>query len=73
MIHGNGIHKGPAWPQHGGASNLPRTAVRLDFNGYKFRNPTFRWKGERISARDYAQLTPMQRLFTDESAVVGEK
>jgi hypothetical protein len=73
MIHGNGIHKGPAWPRHGQASNLARTAVRLDFNGYKLRNPTNRWKGERIGARDYARLTPLQRLFTDESAVVGEK
>jgi ectoine hydroxylase-related dioxygenase (phytanoyl-CoA dioxygenase family) len=73
IIHGNGFHKGPAWPRYGSASNQPRTAFRLDFNGHKLGKATNRWKKVRIRAADYARLTPLQRLFTEESAVVGRE
>ena len=61
IIHGNGFHKGPSWPRHGGATNKPRTAVRIDFHGYKLWKRNARWRGVRIRAEDYARLTPLQR------------
>ena len=70
IIHGNGLHKGPAWPAYGHARNRPRTAVRLDFQGYKLSKANNSWKGARIRASDFRRLTPLQRFFTEESAVV---
>jgi hypothetical protein len=72
IIHGNGFHKGPSWPHYGASNNQPRTAVRLDFHGHKLGKPNNRWKGVKIRAEDYARLTPIQQLFTHESAVVLE-
>jgi hypothetical protein len=72
IIHGNGFHKGPAWPQYGLATNQPRTAVRLDFHGHKLGKRDSRWKGVRIRAADYERLTPLQRLFVDPGAVVRD-
>ncbi len=57
-------------PPHGGSSNMPRTAVRIDFHGYKLWKRNARWRGVRIRAEDYARLTPLQRLFSDAAAVV---
>lgn len=71
IIHGNGLHKGPVWPNYGDPRNRARTAIRLDFHGYKLRTKQNRWKQTRIRAVDFARLSRLQRLFTDESAVVG--
>jgi ectoine hydroxylase-related dioxygenase (phytanoyl-CoA dioxygenase family) len=68
IIHGNGFHKGPSWPVYGDSTNQPRSAVKLDFNGYKLGKWNARWKGVRIRTEDYSRLTPLQRLFTDEEA-----
>ena len=35
VIHGNGIHKGPAWKRLGDPNNRPRTAIKLDLHGSK--------------------------------------
>jgi hypothetical protein len=70
IIHGNGLHKGPVWARYGDPRNRARTAVRLDFNGHKWGKQN-RWKRNRIRSSEYARLTPLQRLFADESAVVS--
>jgi len=72
IIHGNGLHKGPAWPDYAASTNRPRTAVRLDFQGHKLGKTTNIWKGAKIRADDFRRLTPLQRLFTEESAVVAD-
>jgi hypothetical protein len=73
IIHGNGLHKGPAWPDYKDLRNRPRTAVRLDFQGYKLAKASNNnWKGAKIGASDYRSLTPLQRLFTEDSALVGD-
>ncbi len=44
IIHGNGLHKGPAWDlinESAIPEKLPRTAIRLDIDGYKInRHPS---------------------------------
>jgi len=72
IIHGNGLHKGPAWPRYGDSTNLPRTAVRLDFQGHKLRKTVNRWKAAKIRESDFRRLSPLQRLFTDPAAVVPD-
>jgi len=72
IIHGNGLHKGPAWPVYKDPSNKPRTAVRLDFQGYKLAKATNSWKGAKIRASDFRRLSTLQRLFTEEAAVAAE-
>ncbi len=72
IVHGNGFHKGPAWPSYDNAGNLPRTAAKLDFHGHKVGKKDNRWKRAKIRAADYERLTPLQRLFVDESAVVTD-
>lgn len=61
-IHGNGIHKGPAWARPGDPANRARTAIRLDLHGYKSgvardhrenAMPRAMWDG----------MSPLQRLF----------
>ncbi|MGH9575394.1 MAG: phytanoyl-CoA dioxygenase family protein [Candidatus Acidiferrales bacterium] len=61
-IHGNGIHKGPAWNRPGNPANRARTAIRLDLHGHKSglvrdqrenRMPIHVWNG----------MSPLQRLF----------
>lgn len=69
IIHGNGFHKGPAWPQYGDLRNQARTALRLDFHGHRM-GINMRWKGSKIAREDYARFSKLQRLFTEESAVV---
>ena len=61
-IHGNGIHKGPAWGVPGSPLNLPRTAIKLDLHGHKtgvVRN----LKENRIRRSDFERMTQLQKLF----------
>ena len=61
-IHGNGIHKGPAWGVPGSLLNLPRTAIKLDLHGHKtgvVRN----LKENRIRRSDFERMTQLQKLF----------
>lgn len=69
IIHGNGFHKGPAWPRCDDPRNAPRTAIRLDFHGHRLRTD-MRRKQCKIGSKDYARLSHLQRLFVDDSAVV---
>jgi hypothetical protein len=62
VIHGNGIHKGPAWPEPGGRKNLPRTAIKLDLHGYK-AGVSRDMKENRIRKCDFEQMSELQRLF----------
>ena len=67
-IHGNGIHKGPAWAQPGSPTNRPRTAIKLDLHGCKsgvVRN----YRENRIYRADLERMTALQRLFAHASAV----
>lgn len=60
-IHGNGIHKGPAWPK-GASGNKPRTAIKLDLHGCKAG--IVRSEAEnRICRTDFERLTKLQKLF----------
>ena len=61
-IHGNGIHKGPAWSSPGDSNNRPRTAIKLDLHGYK-AGVSRDLNENRILASDYARMTELQRLF----------
>ena len=64
ILHGNGFHKGPAWPEYGNPENRPRTAIKLNFRGRDLR-PRRRPPGHnRIPREAYEQLTPLQRLVT---------
>jgi Phytanoyl-CoA dioxygenase (PhyH) len=67
-IHGNGIHKGPAWARSGEPANRARTAIRLDLHGHKsgvVRNH----KENRIRRSDYDRMSKLQRLFAHASIV----
>jgi hypothetical protein len=61
-IHGNGIHKGPAWPEPGGRKKLPSTAIKLDLHGYKAGVSRDR-KENRIRKCDYERMSELQQLF----------
>lgn len=70
-IHGNGIHKGPAWARPGDPANRARTAIRLDLHGYKAgverdmrenRMPRGVWDG----------MSELQRLFAHGAFVEPE-
>jgi Phytanoyl-CoA dioxygenase (PhyH) len=67
-IHGNGIHKGPAWSRPGDPSNRPRTAIKLDLHGYKAGVSRDR-NENRMLASDYARMTELQRLFAHATLV----
>jgi hypothetical protein len=69
-IHGNGIHKGPAWTHPGHPKNQPRTAIRLDLHGHK-RSVVRDLKENRMRKADFARLTELQRLFAH--AVIVEE
>lgn len=71
IIHGNGFHKGPAWPRYGDPNNKARTAIRLDFHGHRL-SCNMRWKGSKIKRGAYVRLSKLQKLFAEESAVVEE-
>lgn len=61
-IHGNGIHKGPAWPNPGDLNNRPRTAIKLDLHGNKL-GVRRDGKENRIRGCDFDRMTKLQRLF----------
>lgn len=67
-IHGNGIHKGPAWARPGDPNNRPRTAIRLDLHGHKYGVVRDR-KENRIWRSDTNRMSPLQRLFAHASIV----
>ena len=70
-IHGNGIHKGPAWPRPGDPANKPRTAIKLDLHGHK--SGVARTGDEnRIWRRDFERMSPLQRLFAHATLVDDE-
>jgi len=67
-IHGNGIHKGPAWTHPGDPGNQPRTAIRLDLHGHKggvVRN----LKENRMWRSDFARMSELQKLFAHATVV----
>jgi hypothetical protein len=70
-IHGNGIHKGPAWPEPGSPRNKPRTAIKLDLHGYKVGVSRGRDEN-RMLASDYARMSDLQRLFAHAAFVEKE-
>lgn len=61
-IHGNGIHKGPAWALPGDPNNRPRTAIRLDLHGHKSGVVRDR-KENQIRRSDINRMSRLQRLF----------
>lgn len=61
-IHGNGIHKGPAWARPGDPNNRPRTAIRLDIHGHKMGIVRDK-KENRIRRSDFERMSELQRLF----------
>jgi hypothetical protein len=67
-IHGNGIHKGPAWTCPGDPTNKPRTAIKLDLHGYK-RGAQRDFKENRIRKSDFDSMTELQRLFAHATVV----
>ncbi len=70
-IHGNGIHKGPAWARPGDAENKPRTAIKLDLHGHK--SGVARSGNEnRIWRSDFARISSLQQLFAHPT-LVGDK
>jgi hypothetical protein len=61
-IHGNGIHKGPAWSRTGDPRNRARTAIRLDLHGYK--SGVVRDQREnRMPLQTWENMSLLQRLF----------
>jgi Phytanoyl-CoA dioxygenase (PhyH) len=61
-IHGNGIHKGPAWANSGDPSNKARTAIRLDLHGHKL-GVKRDGKENRMRQSDFERMSELQRLF----------
>ncbi len=70
-IHGNGIHKGPAWPQPGDPANKPRTAIKLDLHGHK-RGVDRAGNENRMWRRDFERMSPLQRMFAHATLVDHE-
>jgi phytanoyl-CoA dioxygenase PhyH len=66
LIHGNGLHKGPAWPRMGEATNQPRTAIKIDVHGPK-PGVNYAAKTNVMLQEDYAQLSPLQQLFAHQA------
>lgn len=71
-IHGNGIHKGPAWTRPGDPSNRPRTAIKLDLHGHK-AGIVRDGKENRMRRSDFEQLSELQRLFAHPTLVGDEQ
>lgn len=67
-IHGNGIHKGPAWSKPGDPMNLPRTTIKLDLHGHK-SGVVRDGRENRIWRRDFEKLSDLQRLFAHATLV----
>jgi len=70
-IHGNGIHKGPAWTEPGSPKNKPRTAIKLDLHGYK-SGVARDMKENRIRKCDFERMSGLQKLFAH-GALVEEQ
>jgi hypothetical protein len=70
-IHGNGIHKGPAWTEPGSPKNKPRTAIKLDVHGYKAGVPRD-LKENRIRKCDFERMSHLQKLFAHGALVEEE-
>lgn len=70
-IHGNGIHKGPAWTEPGSPKNKPRTAIKLDLHGYK-PGVARDLKENRIRKCDFERMSELQKLFAH-GALVEEQ
>jgi hypothetical protein len=70
-IHGNGIHKGPAWPRPGDPNNKPRTAIKLDMLGHK-SGIVRDGKENRIRPSDFARMSELQHLFAH-AVLVGDE
>jgi hypothetical protein len=66
IFHGNGIHKGPVWTRYGDPSNLPRTAIALNFAGFRMGSGLSP-KGPAIGKENYDRLTELQKLFAESS------
>jgi len=67
-IHGNGIHKGPAWKDPGNPGNKPRTAIKLDLHGYKAGGVRCSRENTMRHA-DFDRLSELQRLFAHATLV----
>jgi len=67
-IHGNGIHKGPAWALPGDPANRPRTAIKLDLHGHKV-GVARDSKENRMWRGDFERLSALQRLFAHATIV----
>jgi Phytanoyl-CoA dioxygenase (PhyH) len=67
-IHGNGIHKGPAWKRLGDPNNKPRTAIKLDLHGYK-SGVARELNENRLLKSDFGRMTELQRLFAHPTLV----
>jgi ectoine hydroxylase-related dioxygenase (phytanoyl-CoA dioxygenase family) len=72
MIHGNGIHKGPAWGTPGSPLNLPRTAIKLDLHGYK-TGVVRTLRENRIREEDYRSMSGLQKLFAHAELVADKR
>jgi hypothetical protein len=70
-IHGNGIHKGPAWTNPTDIANQPRTAIKLDLHGFK-RGVRRDFRENVIRASDFGRMTELQRLFAHATLVADE-
>jgi hypothetical protein len=70
-LHGNGIHKGPAWPSPGNPNNQPRTAIKLDLHGNKL-GVRRDGKENRIRRCDFDRMTELQRLFAHAEILENE-
>jgi phytanoyl-CoA dioxygenase PhyH len=68
VIHGNGIHKGPAWGRPGDPNNKPRTAIKLDLHGYK-KGVARDMKENRIRRCNFDRMSELQRLFAHATIV----
>jgi Phytanoyl-CoA dioxygenase (PhyH) len=67
-IHGNGIHKGPAWPRPGDPDNKPRTAIKLDLHGHK-AGVVRDAKENRIRKADFDRMSELERMFAHAEVV----
>lgn len=70
-IHGNGLHKGPAWTRPGDHRNQPRTAVKLDLHGFK-SGAKRDFRENRIRRADFERMMPLQRMFAHAEIVDGD-
>jgi len=69
IMHGNGFHKGPSWPNYGDSKNKPRTALRFDLAGHKIGTP-YTGQERKIRREDYDKLNRLQRLFAKGFTIV---